>query len=501
MNSTAQLVSPADTHNLELLAHLRPETYLNPVPQSKYNLVVIGGGTAGLVTAVGAAGLGAKVALVEKHLLGGDCLNVGCVPSKALLRSAKAAYEARRAAEFGVKVFSHQIDFPAVMERVRRLRAHIAPLDGIHSLTQKGVDVFLGKARFLDSSTVEVADRKLTFARAVIATGTSPAIPDIPGLKDCSPLTNESLFDLTELPPSLAVLGAGPVGCEMAQAFARLGSKVTLFELKDRLLPAEDPEASARLLESFTRDGITCHLGCANLSFSRAETGIVAACVLNGQKITVEVNQVLVAAGRTPNTGHMQLDKVGVHTTRDGIAVNEQLRTTNSRIFACGDVCSQYKFTHAADALARLVIGNALFFSSAKLSDLNIPYSVYTSPEVAHVGRHAHTAGNECSVIRFELTHLDRALLDGSPEGFVKILHDKQGRILGATIVSEHAGEHIAEFVLAMNHNISLSKLASDIHPYPTYSEMIKKCGDLYRRTLLTPTVANLLSSILKWRR
>ena len=497
-----KLVWPEDTYNLELLSHVHPAEYVNPKPEGRYNLVVIGGGTAGLVTAVGAAGLGAKVALVERHLLGGDCLNVGCVPSKALIRAARAAHEIRRAAEFGLKVPSYEVEFAAVMERVRKLRARIAPVDGIESLKAKGVDVYIGDGKFVDSSTIEVGDRKLNFARAVIASGARAARPKIPGIEEVDPLTNENLFWLTELPKRLAVVGSGPIGAEMAQAFARLGSQVTIYDLNSRFMHHEDPDASEIVRKSMERDGVRFRLGVQKMTFAKRDGNKVVSCEMEGKSLEDYFDHILIGVGRAPNVEGMNLDKVGVEHDREGIHVNEMLRTTNRKILACGDVASKYKFTHAADALARLVIGNALFFSNAKASDLNIPWATYTDPEVAHVGVYETSEeANKFNTIKFELVHQDRAILDGADEGFIKVTHDKRGNIKGATIVSEHAGELIGEIVVAMNGEVNLSKIANSIHPDPTQSEMIKKCGDLYRKTLLTPSVAKTLNRILKWRR
>lgn len=500
--SIEKLVLPMDAHNVALLSHVHPPNYVNPLPQGKYNLVVIGGGTAGLVTAAGAAALGAKVALVEKYLLGGDCLNVGCVPSKALIRAARAVHEVRHAQEFGISVPAFSIEFSAVMERMRKLRGHIAPVDGVKSLTEKGVDVFLGDAKFVDSSTIEIGDLKLNFARAVIATGTRAALPSIPGLAELGPLTNETLFNLTELPRRLAVIGAGPIGVELAQCFARFGSEVTLYESRRRVLPAEEPEASALLHNSLERDGVRIRLNVKSMRCSIESGEKAIDCYAAETHHTDHFDHVLVAAGRAANVEGMNLDKVNVAFDRDGIHVNDRLRTTNSRIFACGDVATKYKFTHAADALARTVIGNALFFSNASASGLNIPWATYTDPEIAHVGVYSHAEeGADYPTIHFDLAHQDRAILDGADQGFIKISHDKRGNIKGATIVSAHAGELIGEIVVAMNNRVSLGNLATAVHPYPTQSEMIKKCGDLYRRTLLTPAAVRLLKKILDWRR
>ncbi len=501
MSAGHDMIWPRDAHNLALLSHVHPADYVNPMPQGRYNLVVIGGGTAGLVCAVGAAGLGAKVALIERDLLGGDCLNAGCVPSKALVRSARAAHEVKRAGEFGVRVTAHEVDFPAVMERMRSLRARIAPVDGVESLRQKGVDVFLGAARFVDSATIDVEGTRVSFARAVIATGTRAALPEVPGLADAQPLTNETVFGLTELPRRLAVIGGGPIGAELAQVFARFGSTVTLYEVSPRLLPREDADASTIIRAALERDGVQCRMGARNLRVTQLGGEKIVNCDSLGVAAEDRCDQILVAAGRLPNVEELNLEGVGVRVDRHGVQVNDYLRTTNARIFACGDVCTQYKFTHAADALARIVIGNALFFGSDKASALNIPWAIYTNPELAQVGVRANDEEGKRQTIRFDLAHQDRALLDGATEGFIKVTHDRRGHILGATIVAEHAGELIGEVVVAMNHRVSLSHLANAIHPYPTQSEMLKRCGDLYRRTMLTPSVAKLLQKVLKWRR
>ncbi|MCL4305326.1 mercuric reductase [bacterium] len=497
-----KLVWPEDRHNLELLAHVHPAEYPIPHPSGRYNLVVIGGGTAGLVTAAGAAALGAKVALIERNLLGGDCLNVGCVPSKALLRAARAAAEVRDAKRFGINVPSYSVNFADVMERMRKLRARIAAVDSVQTLKEKGVDVYFGEARFLNSSAIEVGGRKLNFARAVIASGARAAMPDIEEIESVEPLTNETLFGLTELPRRLAVIGAGPVGIEMAQAFARFGSVVTVYDLNERILHREDPDAAERVKKSLEKDGVRFRLGIRNMRCSNTAGQKVVHCEIGTHQVEDYFDQVLVGVGRVPNVEGMNLYAVHVEYDRDGIHVNDRLRTTNPHIYACGDVASRFKYTHAADALARIVIGNALFFGSHRASQLNIPWALYTDPEVAHVGVYDHSDDrHHLATIKLEFAHLDRAILDDADDGFIKITHDKRGQIKGATIVAPHAGELIGEVVVAMNHNVSLSGLASDIHPYPTQSEMLKKCGDLFRRTMLTPSVSRLLSNILKWRR
>ncbi len=498
---------PDDAHNQALVANVHPPDWMNPEPAPRYNLVVIGAGTAGLVTAAGAAGLGAKVALVERHLLGGDCLNYGCVPSKCLIRSARAAADVRDASHFGVGVPSRvEVDFGAVMERMRRLRASISPHDSVERFKSLGVDVFLGDARFSGPQTVEVGGNTLRFRKAVIATGARAVQPSIAGLAEAAYLTNETVFSLTERPRRLAVIGGGPIGCELAQAFQRLGSQVTLLHKHEHLLDREDAHAAAVVQDAFIREGICLVLDC---KIERVETGPggkLINYVVQGQPASVEVDEILVGAGRAPNVEGLNLEAVGVqYDPREGVLVNDRLQTTNPRIYACGDVCMKWKFTHAADAAARLVIQNALFLGRKKLSALTMPWCTYTDPEVAHVGlseREAKERGIEVDTFIRHLKDVDRAIADGETEGFVKV-HVKTGadRILGATIVARHAGEMISELTLAIVAKVGLSTLSGVIHPYPTQAEAIKHVADAYRRTLFTPTVKTIFARWLDWTR
>ena len=376
-------VLPMDSHNRLLVSRVHPGDWSNPEPAGRYNLVAIGGGTAGLVSAAGATGLGARCALIEKHLLGGDCLNVGCVPSKALIRSSRAVADAREAGAFGVNVsVGEKVDFASVMERMRRLRSGISAHDSAQRFRKLGVDVFLGKARFVSRDEVQVDGQTLRFARAVIATGGRAAAPPIEGLAEAGYLTNETLFSLTELPPRLAVIGGGPIGCEMAQAFGRFGSQVSVFQCHPQILDREDAEAGQRVQDAFRRDGIQLFLDSKVFRVeSRAgEKRVHLEC--SGRTRQVAVDEVLVAAGRAPNVDGLGLEAAGVdYDRRRGVAVNDQLQTSNKRIYAAGDVCSRYKFTHAADALARIVIQNALFMGRKKASALTIPWCTYTDPE------------------------------------------------------------------------------------------------------------------------
>jgi pyruvate/2-oxoglutarate dehydrogenase complex dihydrolipoamide dehydrogenase (E3) component len=506
-NNSNPIIRPWDEHNQNLVAQVHPTDWTNPKPASRYNLVVIGAGTAGLVSAAGAAGLGAKVALVERHLMGGDCLNVGCVPSKALIGAARAAAAVRDAAEFGVRVPEGvRVDFGQVMERMRRLRASIAPNDSAQRFSELGIDVFIGGGRFVDAHTVEASGEKLRFKKAVIATGARASAPPIPGLDQVEYLTNETLFSLTELPKRLAVIGAGPIGCEMAQSFARFGSEVLLVETVHGILPREDSDASGLVLESMLKDGVKLLCCGKDLKLSKADGDRVRLTVQShGQGYDEVVDRLLVAVGRSPNVGDLGLEAAGVAYSKKGIQVNDQLRTTHPDIYAAGDICSPYQFTHAADFMARTVIRNALFFGRAKVSALTIPWCTYTEPEIAHVGlypKQAAEQGIEVENFTRELAHVDRAILEGRTNGLVRV-HVRKGsdKIVGATIVAQNAGDMIAEITLAMTNGLGLKQIAASIHPYPTQAEAVRQAGDAYNRTRLTPFAKKLFSRWMAWRR
>lgn len=500
------VVRPMDVHNERLVANAHPRDWVNPEPAERYNLVVIGAGTAGLVAAAGAAGLGAKVALVERHLLGGDCLNVGCVPSKAIIRSSRVAAAVARAVEYGIRLFRPaEVDFSAVMERMRHLRARTSAHDSAERLRGLGVDVFFGDARFVGRRSVEVAGRVLRFSKAIIATGARAVHPAIDGLAEAGFLTNENVFELTDRPERLAVFGAGPIGCEMAQAMRRLGCEVTLIESQDRLLAREDRDATAILQDSFERDGVRMLFNASVKSVTRGN-GKVLHLETGGRPHSVTVDEILVGAGRAPNVENLGLETAGVeYDTRAGVKVDDFLRTTNRHVFAAGDVCLALKFTHSADATARIALQNALFWGRKRASALNIPWCTYTDPEIAHVGLYAEEArerGIAVATYERHLSDVDRAVCDGREDGFVKI-HAAKGtdRILGATIVAADAGNMISEISVAMAAGMGLASLADVIHPYPTTAEAIRQCGDLYNRTRLTPRLKRILARVLKWRR
>lgn len=499
-------LEPIDEHNRTLEANVHPPDWINPKPAGRYNLVVIGGGTAGLVSAAGAAGLGAKVALIERELLGGDCLNVGCVPSKALISASRVAATLKKAGHFGVAIPGDtSVDFSSVMKRMRRLRAGISPHDSAARFRDLGVDVYLGGGRFLGPKCVEVGGTELSFKKAIIATGARAAAPPIDGLNAIEYLTNETIFSLTELPRRLAIIGAGPIGCEMAQCFARFGSDVLLIESTHGILPREDADASLIVKESLIRDGVRLLCCGRDLKVSSAADGIRLQLASHESSHDEVVDQLLVAVGRAPNVEQLDLETGGVAYDKDGVCVNDRLRTTNSNIFAAGDICSRFKFTHAADFLARIAIQNALFLGRRRASSLTIPWCTYTSPEIAHVGLSQQEAEARDVAIDThiqELSGVDRAVLDGETDGFVKI-HLKRGtdRILGATIVATNAGDMISQIAMAMTHGLGMKRVGATVFPYPTQAEAIRKVGDLYNRTRLTPFVRKLFAKWLAWTR
>jgi pyruvate/2-oxoglutarate dehydrogenase complex dihydrolipoamide dehydrogenase (E3) component/uncharacterized membrane protein YdjX (TVP38/TMEM64 family) len=495
-----------DPYDKQLIENCRPSQWANPTPAGKYNLVVIGAGTAGLVSAAGAAGLGAKVALVERNLMGGDCLNVGCVPSKALIRAARAVFDSRNGAEFGVHSNAHcEADFSAAMQRMRRLRAAISAHDSADRFRKLGVDVYIGNGRFIGPSTIEVDGKRVEFNRAVIATGARAAKLAVPGLADTPYYTNETIFTLTELPRRMVVVGAGPVGCELAQSFQRFGSQVTLITDGAEVLPKEDQDAAALVRQQMSREGVRIVTRGIIQQVSSTASGKRLSFAFDGTASETECDAILVSVGRTPNLEGLGLENGGVQYVSHGIIVDEKLRTSNPKIYAAGDVCSRYKFTHAADAMARIVIANALFLARRKVTDLVIPWCTYTDPEVAHVGyyeQEARAAGFAVETISESLRHVDRAVLDGETEGFARVHYDKKsGRILGATIVGRHAGEMIGELTLAMVAKQSVAILSSTIHSYPTQAAVLRKIGDTYMRTKLTPTVKKVFERWLAWRR
>ncbi|MPZ78568.1 MAG: FAD-containing oxidoreductase [Deltaproteobacteria bacterium] len=495
-----------DEHDQRLIENCHPPDWTNPTPARKYNLVVIGGGTAGLVSAAGAAGLGAKVALIERNLLGGDCLNVGCVPSKGVVRAARAAYDASNGSAFGLQLAcAPAVAFATAMERMRKLRAEISGHDSVERFSKLGVDVFIGNGRFAGASAIEVDGQRLDFHRAVIATGARASELAIPGLQDAGYFTNETIFTLTELPRRLTVVGAGPIGCELAQSFQRFGSQVTLLTDGAEILPREDRDAAAIVRRQIQRDGVRIVTGGKIQRAARNHQEKILTVTIGESTLEIPCDAILVSIGRTPNLEGLDLDAAGVDYTARGVEVDYRLRTSNPRIYAAGDICSRFKFTHAADAMARIVIANALFLARRKVTDLVIPWCTYTDPEIAHVGYYetdAKAAGFDVATITESMNHVDRAILDGEDEGFARVHYDtKSGQILGGTIVARHAGEMIGELTLAMVAKQKVGVLSSTIHCYPTQVEVLRKIGDAYMRTKLTPGLKKVFEKWLAWRR
>ena len=505
------LIEPDDEFNRELVSNVHPPRWKNPAPTGRYNLVVVGAGTAGLVTAAVAAGLGAKTALVERHLMGGDCLNVGCVPSKGMIRAARAWATMSQGAEFGLTLTSEpERDFATVMQRMRRLRAQLSRIDSAQRFTELGVDVFIGEGRFSAPDALRVGAATLRFSKAAICTGARAAAPPISGLKDAGYLTNETVFELTERPPRLAVIGAGPIGCEMAQSFARFGSHVSLIERVDHILPREDADAAAIVQAQMRRDGVAFAFGASVVAVERRGTEkIIRYSTADGDAELV-VDEILVGVGRAPNVEGLDLGTASVRFDKTGVTVDKRLRTSNRRIYAAGDICFPFKFTHTADAMAQLVIQNALFphpfgFGRASTDSLTIPWCTYTEPEIAHVGMYetdAAAKGIEVETFTQPLAEVDRAVLDGETDGFARV-HVKKGtdKILGATIVAGNAGNLISEVTVAMRAGKGLGTIGGTIHPYPTQAEALRKVANMMRRERFSTRQQSILRRWFAWTR
>jgi pyruvate/2-oxoglutarate dehydrogenase complex dihydrolipoamide dehydrogenase (E3) component len=483
----------------ERMKNVHPSGWRNPTPAGRYNLVVVGGGPAGLVAASTAAEMGAKVALVERALLGGGCLNVGCIPSKAIIRTSRLYAEMRNAEHYGAHVPGDiRDDFAAVMQRMRRIRTRVSRVDSVRRLSATGVDVFLGEAHFSGADALSVDGTKLRFRKAIIATGARPDTPSLPGLVEAGYLTNENVFDLTELPRRLLVIGGGPLGCELAQAFCRFGARTTIAQNLPLFLPKEERDAAQLLSDAFARDGIEVRLNTEAVKV-RIEGGQkYVDLVSDDYQSTVAVDAILTGTGRVPNVERLNLEAAGVDCdATTGVRVDDFLRTSNPRIYAAGDACLEHKFTHTADASARIAVHNALSLGHRRLSALTIPWCTYTDPEIAHVGlyvREARDRDIDVKTFTVPMHDVDRAITDGEETGFVKIhVRERTDRILGATIVARHAGEIINEITLAIVARIGLRTLARVIHTYPTQAEAIKKAADAYVGSLRKPTIKSTL--------
>ena len=476
-----------------------------------YNVIVIGAGTAGLVTAAGTASLGGRVALIERHKMGGDCLNFGCVPSKALISSARLVHNIRQAQDWGLEKQEPKFAFDRIFERMRARRAKIAPNDSQKRFESLGVDVFRGAAKFISPYELEVDGTKLRARSFVIATGTRATIPPIEGIEQVPYFTNETIFDELNSPPqSLVVLGGGPIGCELAQAFARLGVQVTILNRGARLLAKEDADVAAFVQDRLEQEGVVVLNGVEAKSCVRQgdEIGIDYTQTSAPTKQRISASTLLIASGRTPNIAQLDLKSAGVKFTKRGVATNARLQTSQPHIYAAGDVVGPFQFTHMADYHARIVVRNILMplpFLRQKTDYSVVPWCTFVDPEVARVGvseAEAKKKKIEYDVVKQEFAAVDRAVVESQESGFAKILL-KPGtdKILGVTIVSEHAGELIHEFVLAMKHGIGLGQIAAMIHVYPTFSEAARKAGDQYNKTRLTPFAKKLFAWLYRRKR
>jgi pyruvate/2-oxoglutarate dehydrogenase complex dihydrolipoamide dehydrogenase (E3) component len=471
---------------------------------TEFDIVVIGGGSGGLVVAAGAAALGAKVALVEKHRLGGDCLWTGCVPSKSLIKSARIAHEMRHADRWALPPVAPQVDLARVMTRVRDVIAQIEPNDSPERFRGLGVDVIFGAGHFTSRDAFTVGERRLTARTYVIATGSRPAVPPIPGLADVPYLTNETVFDLREPVPSLLVVGGGPIGCEMAQAFRRLGSDVTVLDVGPNLLPREDTDLSDVVRASLTADGVCFHLG-STIAHVAGRAGAITLSVRgkDGTQHTLTGTHLLLAAGRRVNVEGLDLDAAGVRTDDGRIVVDEHLRTTNPHVYVVGDVAGGAQFTHLAEHHAGIVLRHALFrLWWAKPSSI-VPWCTYTDPELARVGLsegEARARNVAHRVYRFPFHDIDRAQAESETEGFAKIVTAPNGRLLGAAIVGPHAGELIAEYGLAVAKGMAAKDISAVIHAYPTLASISRRVADQRMKEGLTPRARAWLQRIFRLR-
>ena len=476
---------PAD-HEGDLLRRVRPVDWTNPVAKPLYDLVIVGGGPAGLAAAEWAIRLGLRVALIERHRLGGDSLNTGTVPSKAIIRTAGVRMIMPRAEEYGAPASPDPpVDFQTVMARMRRIRSRIAEYHSADRLRAQGVDVFFGAARFAAADALTVGDTRLRFKKALVATGSQPQHPTIPGLEEAGYLTSDTIFDVTSLPKRLAIIGGGPLGCEAAQAFSRLGTHVTIVQNEPKFLPHEERDASQLLSFSLARDGVDTRLNTLVLGV-RVENGVKILDTANDDaRYRIDADEILLSIGRTPNLGDLDLEASGIaFDANKGIVVDDFLRTTNPRVYAAGDVCLSLKFTNAAEATARMAVQNAFAAKRRRLSLMTIPWCTYCDPEIAHVGMHVWDASERSVPIKsFTVMMQDvaRAITDGQDDGFIKI-HVKLGtdKILGATIVAARASEMINEISVAMSTGIGMRKLARVLHTYPAQSDAIRLAALAY---------------------
>ena len=488
----------------------KQNTAQNPVVRSEsFNNVVIGAGAGGLVSSYISAAIKAKVALIEKNLMGGDCLNYGCVPSKAIIRTAKFISDVKRHKEFGIKSAQIEFDFADVMDRVHRVIKEIEPHDSVERYTNLGVDCIKGEAEIIDATTVKVGSRILKTRNIILSIGASPFVPPIPGLKECEPLTSENLWNLRSLPKRLIVLGGGPIGCEMTQAFQRLESQVTQVEMAPQILGREDDDVANLILDRFKSEGVNVLTGTKAVKVEKTGSTKELICETNDGKSTrIPFDEILVAVGRRANTDGVDWGKLGIELNKNGtIKVDDRMRANGSNIYACGDCVGPYQFTHTAAHQAWYCAVNSLLapFWSYKVDYSVIPWVTFTDPEVAQVGVNEKAAaeqGLDFEVTKYGIDDLDRAIAESSAHGMVKVI-TKRGsdKILGATVVGHHAGELITEFVAAMKNGYGLNRILGTIHDYPTFSEANKYAAGNWKKAHAPAWAMPMLSKFHSWRR
>ncbi len=466
----------------------------------RQDLVIVGGGTAGLVSGMIAGWAGARVTLVEAERTGGDCLWTGCVPSKSLIAAADLAQRMRQGNELGISVGEPEVDFAGVMAHVHASREKIEPHDSPERLREAGVEVIHGRARYTGPDRIEVDGTELRWRNSIIATGSRPALPPVPGLADCDPLTSDTLWDMSELPGRLLVLGGGPIGCELGQAFSRLGSQVTILESQDRLLPGADPQASELLARQLRSEGVDIWLATDAESVEPAAGGTVSLEAVSPQgRLGLEFDRVLSATGRRPSSSGIGLESLGVETGPDGAVLTDaRLRTGAPGLFAAGDVTGAMPHTHVAAYHAQIATVNALFRSRRKVDYRAVPRVTFTDPEVAAVGMSEGEArarwGSKAKLAQHDNGDLDRAITAGRTTGFAKLVGDRRGRLVGATIVGEAAGESIAEMALRISNRQKIDSISSDVHAYPTFTEGAARAADAYRRERFQGTAVTSLT-------
>ncbi len=468
----------------------------------KTDICVIGAGSAGLSIAAGAVQMGADTVLIESGKMGGDCLNYGCVPSKALLTAGKAARLWKKASDFGVHYKAPKVDFQAVHDHVKDVIAEIEPHDSVERFESLGVKVIQARGEFLDAKTIKAGDQTIQARRFVIATGSRAMLPPIKGLDDVPYLTNESVFDLTDLPKKLIVVGGGPIGCELGQAFHNLGSEVTIVEMAT-IMPKDDPDLVAVVKARLKDDGLAIMESTKVLSVRKSSSGITLIVEQGGEDKELEGSHLLLAAGRTPNIEGLNLEAAGVDYERQGITVDQRLRTSNKKIYAAGDATGGYQFTHMAAYDAGIIIRNALFRLPAKVSHSSVPWVTYTDPELAQVGMSEDDAkkqGAEHRVLTWAYADNDRARAERRTEGLVKVIVGKKGKILGASIVGLQAGELILPWGLAISKSMKIGDMANVIAPYPTLSEVSKRvAGSYYTESLFSDRVKMIVRFLSKF--